>query len=77
MKDKFPRKALCINCGKYRRYSVGIRSTAMEYKKQTVVYNEYIGFCRKCKKEIDVTGLWDKNLQNIQKAYQQVLDKEI
>ena len=77
MKDKFPRKALCINCGKYRRYFVGIRLTAMEYKKQTVVYNEYIAFCRRCKKEIDVTGLWNKNLQNIQKAYQQVLDKEI
>lgn len=77
MKDKFSRKTLCVNCGKYRRYFVGIRSTATEYKKQTVVYNEYIGFCRKCRKEVAVNGLWDMNLGNIQNAYQKVLDKEI
>lgn len=77
MQDKFPRKALCINCGKYRRYFVGVHATNIKYKNYPIFYNEYIGFCRKRKNEIDVIGLWDKNLQNIQKAYQQVLDKEI
>ncbi len=29
MKNKLPRKALCLNCGKYTRYFIGIRTTTL------------------------------------------------
>ena len=61
MESKLPRKALCLNCGKYTRYFIGIRVTALN----DLSYFEKIGFCRKCHREVDVPGVWDLNLEAI------------
>lgn len=61
MKNKLPRKALCLNCGKYTRYFIGIRVTALN----NISYYENIGFCRKCHREVDAPGVWDSNLEAI------------
>ena len=61
MKNKLPRKALCLNCGKYTRYFIGIRSAVFNH----IPYLEKIGFCRKCHREVDVPSLWDLNLEEI------------
>ena len=61
MKNKLPRKALCLNCGKYTRYFIGIRTS----KLNNISYSEKIGFCRKCHQEVDVPSLWDLNLEAI------------
>lgn len=61
MKNNLPRKALCLNCGKYTRYFMGIRSTVFN----NTSYSEKIGFCRKCHREVDVPGVWDSNLEEI------------
>lgn len=61
MKNKLPRKALCLNCGKYTRYFIGIKTTELN----NISYSEKIGFCRKCHGVVDVPGLWDLNLEAI------------
>ena len=61
MKNKLPRKALCLNCGKYTRYFIGIRTTTLN----NISYSEKIGFCRKCHREVDVPGIWDLNMEAI------------
>lgn len=61
MDNKLPRKALCLICGKYTRYFIGIRTTAFN----NISYSEKIGFCKKCHREVDVPGLWDLNLRAI------------
>ena len=61
MKNKLPRKALCLNCGKYTRYFIGIRSAVFNH----IPYPEKIGFCRKCHREVDVPGIWDLNMEEI------------
>ena len=61
MKNKLPRKALCLNCGKYTRYFIGIRTTALN----NISYSEKIGFCKKCHREVDVPGVWDSNIEAI------------
>lgn len=59
MKSKLPREALCLNCGKYTRYFIGIRNNSV----LTINYNEKIAFCKVCHREIDVPGLWDLNME--------------
>ena len=61
MKNKLPRKALCLNCGKYTRYFIGIRTSTLN----NISYSETIGFCRKCHQEVDVPGIWDLNMEEI------------
>ena len=61
MKNKLPRKALCLNCGKYTRYFIGIRTSTLN----NIPYPEKIGFCRKCHREVDVPGIWDLNMEEI------------
>lgn len=61
MKNKLPRKTLCLNCGKYTRYFIGIKATVLD----NISYSEMIGFCRKCHLEVDVPGVWDLNLEAI------------
>ena len=61
MGSKLPRKALCLNCGKYTRYFIGIKTTELK----NISYYEKIGFCRKCHRVVDVPGLWDLNLEAI------------
>lgn len=61
MKSKLSRKALCLNCGKYTRYFIGIRNNSLT----TINYNERIAFCKVCHREVDVPGLWDINLETL------------
>lgn len=61
MISKLPRKTLCLNCAKYTRYFIGIKTTELN----NISYSEKIGFCRKCHREVDVPGLWDLNLEGI------------
>ena len=70
---KFPKKVLCLRCGKSHRYFIGVRKSFVKYKQTKVEYDEMIGFCKKCGREVDVPTLWDRNLLRIKGAY---IDKQ-
>ena len=73
---KFPKRVLCLRCGKSHRYFIGVRNSSAEYKGTKVKYDEMIGFCKKCGREVDVPTLWDRNLLRIKVAYSDTENQE-
>lgn len=70
-KYKMPKRVLCLHCGKYHRYFIGVRNSVIEYKGSNVQYDEMIGFCKRCGREVDVPTLWDRNLLRIKGSYKE------
>lgn len=73
---KSPKRVLCLRCGKYHRYFIGVRNSSIEYKGTKVKYDEMIGFCKKCGREVYVSTLWDRNLLRIKGAYSDTENQE-
>ena len=65
----FPRKALCICCGKYRKIFYGRVIQTVEYREKEVQYEEIQPYCTKCGWPVDAKGSWDENLRRIKEAY--------
>lgn len=62
-------KELCFNCGDYQEFYIENKEAQVEYKGEIVRYNEKIAYCKHCNEIIEVEGLWDENLLEIQRAY--------
>lgn len=62
-------KAMCEHCRSKEEYEVFIRETDEDIDNIRFTYNEEYAVCRKCKNEIYVGEIHDRNLYNYNEAY--------
>ena len=63
------KKVLCLTCGKRTPYHYDMQRCEVEYRGVSLVVQEMVAYCNICGDRVDVPGLWDYNLEEIQKKY--------